>query len=57
MINPFKATKQAVSSMFRDAKGSDVAPGMSIAGTVILMPLVVPGAFVCALFTSKSKDK
>lgn len=55
MINPFKATKSTVSSMFQAARSSDCAAPLATAGAVIVTPIVVPIIFIAALFTNKGK--
>jgi hypothetical protein len=50
MVNPFVHAGKTVSNLWTMAGSSDVAPGPAKVGVVLITPIVVPCAFVAALF-------
>jgi hypothetical protein len=56
MINPFKHTANVVKDALNSAQGSDVAPGMATAATLVATPIIVAYSFVNAFFKKSEGD-
>ena len=56
MINPFTHTGKTVADWYTNANESDCAPGLAKIGVTIMLPLIVPTAFISAL-CQKGKGK
>lgn len=50
MINPFKHAASNVSILYRDAQGSDCAPGQAKAAVIVIAPAVFAVSLVTAFF-------
>lgn len=57
MINPFKHTANVVKSTFTSSMNTDfAAPSMGAIGAALVMPVVIPFAFVNAFFKKSEGD-
>lgn len=57
MINPFKHTANVVKSTYSSATNTDfAAPSMGAIGATLVMPVVIPFAFVNAFFKKTEGD-
>lgn len=56
MINPFTHTAESVKAAYASAAGSDVAPGMATAATIVVTPIIVAYSFMDAFFKKSEGD-
>jgi len=54
MVNPFKHVATNVADYYREAAGSDCAPGPAKVGVTLILPVAVPALFIAALFKKAS---
>jgi hypothetical protein len=56
VVNPFKHVNTVVGGLYTDASNGDCAPGPAKAAVIVMSPVLVPVAFISALFIKPHKD-